>query len=438
MYNNFLKKNTSLFEFIVTGISTLLNSILSFVVGVIIARNLQPDMYGFFASTLATVTLFFSFSHLGIAQFWLKKAGKFGWRVRNLFHPSILIVLKSTSLSILILILIGTLVSHNNSERFVTILLSFHLIGLTTVELLVAKYQLEQKYDRLALFQLVPNLLRFLFILVIFYVFNHISIFTIALIYFIVSIISPIIFLKDFNDLSHGKIDFKNHYDKNESNLKLSKKQIINSSIPFALAGFFHFIYYQSDIILVKYLSSNSQAGYYSSAVLIFSSIMLIPTVIYQKYLMPKIHFWFNYDKSFFVNFFKKFSLYMFIIGTMFFLLVYFNAEKIILFVFGKNYFDSIHLIKLLSISLPISFLSANLGATLVTGKTIRKKARIMGFIAITNILLNLILIPFFDAQGAAYATLICNVLLFIIYFFESNKLMSIEKSNGKSQYNLK
>ena len=42
------------------------------------------------------------------------------------------------------------------------------------------------------------------------------------------------------------------------------------------------------------------------------------------------------------INFFKRFSLYMFIIGSMFFLLVYFNAEKIILLVFGKNYFDSI------------------------------------------------------------------------------------------------
>ena len=147
-------------------------------------------------------------------------------------------------MSILTLILIGILVSHNDSEKLVTILLSFHLIGLTAVELLVAKYQLEQKYDRLALFQLIPNLLRFLIILVIFYVFNHISIFTIASIYFIVSVITPIVFLKDFNDLSYGKIDLKNHHDKNESNLKLSKKQIINSSIPFALAGFFHFIYY--------------------------------------------------------------------------------------------------------------------------------------------------------------------------------------------------
>ena len=71
-----------------------------------------------------------------------------------------------------------------------------------------------------------------------------------------------LIYLTDF--------DLKNHHDKNESQLKLSQKQIIKSSVPFALAGFFHFIYYQSDIILVKYLSSNSQAGYYSSAVLIF------------------------------------------------------------------------------------------------------------------------------------------------------------------------
>lgn len=428
MYNNIFKKYTSLFEFIVMGMSTLLNSTLSFIVGIIIARNLQPDTYGFFASTLATVTLFFSFSHLGIAQFWLKKTGKFGWRVRNLFYPSMLIVLKSMFLSILTIILIGVFVSHNDSEKFATILLSFHLIGLTTVELLVAKYQLEQKYDRIALFQLVPNLIRLIFILVIFYVFNHISILTIACTYFIVSIITPIIFWKDFANLSYGKIDLKNHHDKNESQLKLSQKQIIKSSVPFALAGFFHFIYYQSDIILVKYLSSNSQAGYYSGAVLIFSSIMLIPTVIYQKYLMPKIHFWFNHDKSFFVNFFKKSSVYMFIIGTMFFLLVYFNAEKIILFVFGKNYFDSIHLIKLLSISLPISFLSANLGATLVTDKTIRKKAKIMGFIAITNIFLNLMLIPSFDAKGAAYATLICNVLLFVFYFLESNKFMLSER----------
>ena len=108
-----------------------------------------------------------------------------------------LIVLKSIFLSILTIILIGVFVSHNDSEKFATILLSFHLIGLTTVELLVAKYQLEQKYDRIALFQLVPNLIRLIFSF-IFYVFNHISILTIACTYFIVSIITPIIFSKIF------------------------------------------------------------------------------------------------------------------------------------------------------------------------------------------------------------------------------------------------
>ena len=72
--------------------------------------------------------------------------------------------------------------------------------------------------------------------------------------------------------------------------------------------------------------------------------------------------------------------------------------------------------------------MSANLGATLVTDKTIRKKAKIMGFVAITNIFLNLMLIPSFDAKGAAYATLICNVLLFVFYFLESNKFMLSER----------
>src|SRR3546814_5217311 len=53
----------------------------------------------------------------------------------------------------------------------------------------------------------------------------------------------------------------------------------------------------------------------YNVAFVIMSAVYLIPSVIYQKFLLPKIHIWANHDQETFVKAYEKGRLFMFLTG---------------------------------------------------------------------------------------------------------------------------
>src|SRR3546814_7151118 len=60
---------------------------------------------------------------------------------------------------------------------------------------------------------------------------------------------------------------------------------------------------------------SDEAAGVYNVAFVIMSAVYLIPSVIYQKFLLPKIHIWANHDQETFVKAYEKGRLFMFLTG---------------------------------------------------------------------------------------------------------------------------
>src|SRR5690606_1126389 len=66
---------------------------------------------------------------------------------------------------------------------------------------------------------------------------------------------------------------------------------------PFGLAGVFYLAYFQSGIILVSYILGDEAAAQYGVAITIMTAIYMFASLIYQKFLMPKIHRWANQDR---------------------------------------------------------------------------------------------------------------------------------------------
>ena len=112
----------------------------------------------------------------------------------------------------------------------------------------------------------------------------------------------------------------------------------------------------------------------------------------------------------------------MALIGIFIMVLLLYISGWLIQALFGKEYYPTITLLKIIALAIPFYFISYSLGSTLVTMDNIKLKIKFMGFVAIINIILNIILIPQFLAQGAAIATLISNVCLFILYYIGSQK----------------
>jgi len=305
-------------------IGSILSAGITFLIQTILARQLGPTDYGTFSASLVTVGLLTPLAVFGIPQFWLKIFGTEGWKATRRLNPSLKFIVTSTSFALILLFIWSIIGPNDDLFSLLLIILSTYILGQVSVELVSAKLQLEEKYVALSFWQVFPSFLRLILILVLISVFSgKTEIVNVAYIYMVVSLLVTIIGIYQLNRMLKGIFELKGH--SNIPNEEIVEKQhetwkadligVIKQIWPFGLAGLFHLIYYQSDITLVKYILGYDEVGIYSVAYTIMAGVYVFPNVIYQKYLLPKIHRWATYDKLKFYQFYRQGNIAMLLIG---------------------------------------------------------------------------------------------------------------------------
>lgn len=413
---------------------SLVGSGSTFAIYTILAREIGPTTFGVFSSALATINIFTLLAGFGVSQVWLKLFGKEGWEGVRWMKSSLIFVLLSLLFITVIVILLSLLNIHDDVTKKLLLILIFHIYGFTSVELVTSKLQLEERYHHLALWKLLPNFIRFLLIVCFFYILDtSLALFDLGLIYAFVGIIFTVISIVQLFKMYRGNFKLKGHdIIENKILEKPNVIKVFKEAWPFGVASMFAFIYVQSDIIMVKYISGDTEAGYYNVSFVILTAILIIPTILFGKFLMPKYHRWANYDKNKFYNTYKKSNLLMAVSGCVIALLLFFLAKVLILFIFGIDYISSVNPLRILALSLPFSFLAYSVGAALVTNEHMKLKVVLMGITAAINILLNIFFILRYGIEGAAISTVISNLLLFIMYYIATKRHVFKGK---KSQY---
>ncbi len=408
-------------------ISSLAGAGFAFIMQVILARYLTPISFGDFVAALATTTLFVPLAGFGISQFWLKVFGQEGKVAIRWLPSSFKFILLSTTTVFILLILWALLGPHNIFMRNLLLAFSFYVWGQVAIELISSKLQLEERYMHLALWQLLPHLTRLVLIVSLVFLMNEMfNAEMVADVYAVVAILFAISGGIQLVNMVKGSFALKGHTINTTKITYINPTvyEIITQAWPFGLASLFHLIYFQSDIILVKYLSGSEVAGYYNVSFTIIVAIYIFPSVIYQKFLLPKIHRWAHHDRERFYTTYRKGNFIMFVIGVIAMVLIWLLSSSLIPILFGDKYIDAVVLLNILALSIPIIFVASSVGATLVTQEHMRKKVKYMGLVAIINIILNIILIPSYGAIGAAVATVISNIMLLIIFYYASEKIV--------------
>jgi len=395
-----------------------------FLVQVILARYLGPSGFGVFSTAFSLAAIFIPLAGFGISQYWLKEFGKDGYLAIGQVSPSLKLIVINTTLIISLIALWGLFGPHEDPLKYTILIMSFYVAGPVLLELMAIKLQLEEKYTKVALLQIAPHLFRFCLILAILLLADsYLTIINIAFVYVLVSIFLVVFGIIMMLKFAEGVVDLKGH--KSFSNIESSElvqiKHIIHGSWPFALAGVFQFIYFQSDIILLNYMVGSEVAGIYYSAFIVIV-LVAFPSVVYQKFFLPKIHRWANHDHDLFYKFFKRGNVVMLVLGLLAMVVVWLLAPYAVPILFGKEYGHSIELLYILSASLPVVFFASSPGAALSTKNHMRTKVKIMAMVAIFNIILNIVLIPSYGSVGAAIATVLSNFTLALFYYFISMK----------------
>ncbi|WP_458374256.1 oligosaccharide flippase family protein [Pseudomonas laurylsulfatiphila] len=407
-------------------ITSLLGAGCAFLTQIILARKLGPEEFGIFSAALTSISLLIPLGGFGIAQFWLRSFGQEGWVAKRWLSDSFKFIGTSTFLVLILAISWATLGPHAEQMKHALIILSAYALGQILVELVSSKLQLEEEYLKLSSWTLLPHIFRLLLVLISISVTQEkATAQDIAISYSIIAIVITGLGIHQLFQMTSSKFALKGHENTKEANQTITiKTSIFAQSWPFGMANLFYLIYFQSGVILVNYITGNAEAGAYSVAFTIIAGIVLFPSVVYQKFLLPKMHRWSTHDKPKFYKTYREGNLIMLSIGIATMAAILLTPNKLFTMIFGKEYLASIQLLHLLALSIPIIFIISSISATLTTGDNIKRRVKYMGLAAIFNITLNAALIPAYGAIGACISFLASNIILCALFYNATEKFV--------------
>ena len=416
----------SVTDLILVWSGTIVGALAGIVAQMLIARSLGASDYGILSSALGLVTLAVPLCVFGTAQYWLKAFGGEGWGARRWFRPSLRFCLLSTTSTVLALALWGGFGPNNDRTQFVILALLPVIVSMVSIEIVGAKYQLEQRYAQFAVLGAVTSLARLSVAFGVFFVaINGDMLRFTAVGYAIASLIIFIFLAPQLRSLWFLKINLKGHAPEPRTEPLPDAAQagaFLSQSWVFGVAGVLYLAWAQGHVVLANYTLGSHDAGFYSAALVILNAVCLLPTVAFSKFLLPKIHRWAAQDFEKLKTFSRVASASMLGFGLITAAALYFGAPLIIRLAFGPGFETAASVLQVLAFTVPMRFLGYNAGAMLRTQHFMRVKVTVLVLAVAFNLGLAAFLLPHWGVLGLAATVCITEFLLVsaYIYFVEA------------------
>lgn len=206
-------------------------------------------------------------------------------------------------------------------------------------------------------------------------------------------------------------------------------RTLFSESFPLIISSFMISIYYNLDMVMLGNIKTQTEVGIYNAAYKIFM-IGLIPLGAIVKIFLPSLSKIKNREQL--KRTILNYGILMFGSGILISLFIFFFAEEIITVVFGSKYVGATFPLIILSGNLLVISINSFFGNPLTVWGKQKVFSVAITFGAIINIILNIIFIPKYSINGAAFATLLSEVVVFIGVFYLFNKnLKYILKENN-------
>jgi O-antigen/teichoic acid export membrane protein len=208
----------------------------------------------------------------------------------------------------------------------------------------------------------------------------------------------------------------------------------LKTALPLAIVALISMVYYHIDIVMLGKMKGEEVAGWYGVSYHLFFALATIPGAFLSA-VFPVLSRFFKESGELLKKAFHKSFKVLVGAGIPASVGSFLLAEKIILFLFGPQYKHSIAALKILSLLIVFSYLNSLAGYFLTSINRQALTAKIMAATAGINIFLNFILIPRYSYIGAAYATVVSEILFLTFFFLSARReipsipLMEIVKS---------
>ena len=196
----------------------------------------------------------------------------------------------------------------------------------------------------------------------------------------------------------------------------------LSRSAPIGLGVIFSVLYFRLDIVMLQLMTDDGVVGFYSAAYKLFEVVVVLPHSL-MIVLFPSLVEEFHTDRGKFEISLKKAFIVFFVVGSSIALVFFGFSNEIIGLIYGNDFLFSIKVLDVLAIAISLSFLIFLLSNILiVSGWEMTNTWSLVGASTL-NIALNLAWIPAHGAIGAAWATVVCEIVLIGVLGSQFRKL---------------
>lgn len=195
----------------------------------------------------------------------------------------------------------------------------------------------------------------------------------------------------------------------------LRKLQI--EALPFALFSMIMVLYAYADTVMLSFMRTNAEVGWYNAGYKIYEGLVILPWIICAV-LYPRLSRLFISHKDTHLLLSSRAVKYMFILSFPILICGIMLSKNIINILFGEEFQSSVVALQILLGGIIFVF-QIQLFQTILNSINKQKIVVYVGFSGlIVNIFLNLLLIPEYGFKGAAATTVISELMVFSIYCF--------------------
>lgn len=197
---------------------------------------------------------------------------------------------------------------------------------------------------------------------------------------------------------------------------KVEIKELLKGSLPYGILGIMGLIYFKIDTVMLSYIKGSEQTGLYGAAYKFLEAIVFVPSVFSAVSFpfLAKLHeVSLAQIKKFYYQSFLGLGLLSLVI-----LIAYQTLLPLLIREFLPQFIPSIQALYILSLTIPFMFIHAPAAQVLLSSNKYIKPVLFASILTLSfNVISNLILIPIFGFIGAAWVTVLSEVLSFVIFF---------------------
>ena len=198
------------------------------------------------------------------------------------------------------------------------------------------------------------------------------------------------------------------------------------------ISSFMVLIYYNLDSVMLGLLRSSHEVGLYTAAYKIVLLLTTVPTIILASFF-PSLSK--NFGEEGYEKMLRKYVSVMFIVGAPIGFIGYFAADWVMQIVFGITYQPAAMPLRILLFNVSFIFINMACGNPLLAWGEERAYLRVVAGGAIANLILNFLLIPRFGMIGAACATLLSEIAVFVLARKEFYRKVAFRIDKGYSPF---